>query len=755
MSKRSSANLEKPLIPENKIQVAVTPSEKPFKITTNKIETLRRQSLTLFENPKKEATSSKRNSIVFLESKTVSNELLPNFLREKLVPKCPLYNEKGFLSLELLREARVKFRQSLNYVMSEILDEEQNKYVSLNDALYMGILSEKTSEFVDSRDGSSMTVVEAIKKNKIKIAEFVAAPTPVATPKPADEDINQTLTNLTRRINSVETLLPTALTRSPTNEDSLALSSGIEMTNSSSHSLRSHPAKFNLVECLVYKKPTNGKYIRFEKVIKYSLYDTASGRIKDLNTLEYIGIYEAFKRDLLMLNDPNSLFDEASIYKVDTVLTTAGKKTLAHAVNKKIIDPTACTYKFLSHTYPMGEAMKEGFIEGRIVSYAELKLLLDEFADRLTARADSDVTISEKSKISDKEPSSSSIRTNTYLKRTLEKFVDFYIFDTDTECYISLHDAFYKGTIIGEPVRIREPNSGSYILLRNAVVKGLMSCQRSKTKVLFKNRSSFFTFNRVSYIIDGIYDGQLRTLYSVQDATKFGLFKNGLYKCASDREEWLPIEQAILMGYIVGKQVDLDEIDELFKKMLAVPPSKPTRGIFIEQTSNKPSPDCLTKSSTKQSLDSAINDKENNYSKLDSVRFVSDYSLSKSGSNCDETNYGRIELVKDFKKGRYLSLEEAVASKIINFSKGFLINTETNNTIDILTAIEHGYIILDYQAANFVKNNQRSRSLSQSSKRTTLSTSKSNNLNESNLIKMGRQFIITGVLCPTKKVYIN
>ena len=735
---------------ENKIKVAA-PSEKTFKITTNKIETLRRQSLTLFENPKKEAALPKRNSIVFLESKPASNELLPNFLREKLVPKCPLYNDKGFLSPELLREAGIKFRQSLNYVMSEILDEGQNKYVSLDEALYMGILSEKTKEFIDSRDGSAMPVVEAIKKNKIKIAEFVAAahPSPIETPKPADEDINQTLHNLTRRINSVETLLPAALTRSTTNEDSLALSSGIEMTNSSSTSLRSHPAKFNLVECLVYKKPTNGKYIRFEKVIKY---DAASGRIKDLNTLEYVSIYEAFKRDLLMLNDPNSLFDETSIYKVDTVLTTAGKKTLAHAVNKKIIDQNACSYKFLSHVYPMGEAMKEGFIEGRIVSYAELKLLLDEFADRLTARVDSDVTISEKSKMSDKEPNSSSIRTNTYLKRTLEKFVDFYIFDGDTECYISLHDAFYKGTIIGEPVRIMEPNSGNYILLRNAVVKGLMSCQPSKTKVLFKNRSSFFTFNRVSYIIDGIYDGQMRTLHSLQDATKFGLFKNGLYKCTSSREEWLPIEQAILMGYIVGKQVDLDEIDELFKKMLAVPPSKPTRGIFIEHTSNKPSPDCLTKSSTKQSLDSAINEKENNYSKVDSVRFVSDHSLSKSGSNCDENYYGRIELVKDFKKGRYLSLEEAIASKIINFSKGFLINTETNNTIDILTAIEHGYIILDYQAANFVKNNQRSRSLSQSSRRTTMSTSKSNNLNESNLIKVGRQFVITGVFCPTKKV---
>jgi len=36
-----------------------------------------------------------------------------------------------------------------------------------------------------------------------------------------------------------------------------------------------------------------------------------------------------------------------------------------------------------------------------------------------------------------------------------------------------------------------------------------------------------------------------------------------------------------------------------------------------------------------------------------------------------------------------------------------------------------------------------------------MSTSKSNNLNESNLIKVGRQFVITGVFCPTKKIYFD
>ena len=36
----------------------------------------------------------------------------------------------------------------------------------------------------------------------------------------------------------------------------------------------------NFAKCLLYKKVSNGKYVRFETVVKNGLYDTATGKIK-------------------------------------------------------------------------------------------------------------------------------------------------------------------------------------------------------------------------------------------------------------------------------------------------------------------------------------------------------------------------------------------------------------------------------------------------------------------------------------------
>jgi hypothetical protein len=43
--------------------------------------------------------------------------------------------------------------------------------------------------------------------------------------------------------------------------------------------------KINLPKCLLYKKASNGKYIRFETVVKNKLYDTQTGKIKGLKFL--------------------------------------------------------------------------------------------------------------------------------------------------------------------------------------------------------------------------------------------------------------------------------------------------------------------------------------------------------------------------------------------------------------------------------------------------------------------------------------
>lgn len=121
---------------------------------------------------------------------------------------------------------------------------------------------------------------------------------------------------------------------------------------------------FNLIDVLLYKKISNGKYIRFDKVLKKKLYDKDSGLVKDQKTNELITLSEAFRREVFRINDPTILFDEKNIYKVESVLSTSGKNTLAEALKKKIISRRECTYKFLTHIYSIESAMKDGYIEG-------------------------------------------------------------------------------------------------------------------------------------------------------------------------------------------------------------------------------------------------------------------------------------------------------------------------------------------------------------------------------------------------------
>lgn len=110
-------------------------------------------------------------------------------------------------------------------------------------------------------------------------------------------------------------------------------------------------------------------------------------------------------------------------------------------------------------------------------------------------------------------------------------------------------------------------------------------------------------------------------------------------------------------------------------------------------------------------------------------------------------------MIKDCKSGRYLSLEDATQANIINLNRGLFVNTLTGNTHDIPGAIDAGFIILDYQKTNFVNkfnSMNRSRSLSQSSRK--IPMPKGIELNESNIIKVGRQFVITAVLDTANKV---
>ena len=231
-----------------------------------------------------------------------------------------------------------------------------------------------------------------------------------------------------------------------------------------------------------------------------------------------------------------------------------------------------------------------------------------------------------------------------------------------------------------------------------------------------------------------MFDNLKTNRSSLQEATRLGIFKNGKYRNILKFDDFYTIDQAIQMGYIIGKRVDMNEIEEYFNKSLQVPPSKPTRGIFVEQTT--PSPKLI-----KESF-SFSNDLERQ-AILDRSSHVADGR---------QNSFGRIEFVKDIKTGRLLSLDEALTNKIINFERGFFKNTLTGNLVDIASAVDAGFIVLDYRSKNtFKKNSNRSRSLSQSSRKTVMP--RSMELNDENIIKVGRQFVITAVLDTANKVY--
>ncbi len=302
--------------------------------------------------------------------------------------------------------------------------------------------------------------------------------------------------------------------------------------------------------------------------------------------------------------------------------------------------------------------------------------------------------------------------------------------------------------MISQPIRVVEPNSGGYISLKDAVIKGLVSTQKSQGRVSLKNRSCFHTCNRISYIIDAVIYGNKQNRCSLNEATRLGIFKNGNYTNVGNSNNVYSVEQAIKAGFIVGRKVDLDEIEELFCKLLSLPPPKPTRGVYPETVGS-----VKTSSSLHDNLTSEVKTPS-----TDTIKFVSDYTLSKHSMEqmvAKKKELNKISFVKDCKSGRYLSLEEALQAKIINFSRGFFVNTLSGHTLDIPGAIEAGLIVLDYQASNLASKPtaNRTRSLSQSSRKTV--AVKTAELDDSNIIKVGRQFVITAILDTANKVKIN
>lgn len=725
----------------------------------------------------------------------------------------PGVDQSGHISKEVLRQSGVRFDENKRYVITEVYDSEKQKYIQLKKASFIGLINLESEEFIDSKTGNLLNLATALHRNKIKIEEVsnrndvldttdeldlfsssyyadldstidggAADRTKIEFKKITSAELSQvqgevltsTLKN-SATLDAVNVSVNQPRTPKSASNDALtydsftnSLNSKILNGNFSSKSSnfsdmnQEETNAFNLVKTLLYKKPSNGKYIRFERVVKNKMFDISSGKVKDLSTDEYIGINEALVKGVLRINDANVLFDDSKIYVIDTVLLNSRKITLFEALEKKVVDKSKCTYKFLNTNYSIKEAMKQGYIEGKIITSHEIKWILEDFANRVESKMNlsisskksldktltlsehqNDVTIDEEVTKPEKlEILYSRVETSSRQNSANEYF----IYDGETESYVPISDAYQAGIVINDPIRIKDPSNNNYILLKDAVIKGLISNVKSAQRIGFKNRSSFLTHNRTSYLIDSVYEPRKRSTYSLQDAIKVGLYVNGIYRNFNKGESY-SIDEAISKGFILGKKVDLDAIESSFLSSLAGreisstnAPSKPIRGVYDEDSKIKENLKLksrpVSKSAEKRKM------------------FNSDDSILKSKI---EPFSGKIISIQDVISGKFIRPNEAEKFGLINFLNGTFKNSLTDETLKINEAIEKGFIQVDTQPSATKAAERRKRTFSEKSKRTIKSTNTTDSdiLLNTDRVEIGQQFKILSVLDPVKRKHLE
>ena len=461
---------------------------------------------------------------------------------------------------------------------------------------------------------------------------------------------------------------------------------------------------FDILKVLLYKKATNSKYIRFDRVLKHSLYDANNGTVRDLNDNNYYSFYEALRRGLFRINDPSVIFDEHRLYVVEFVLANSRKITMDEALDKKLVDKSKGTVKFLNKSYTFNEAFKNGYFEAKLITFNEIIWILNDYAKNKLAK------IAKMDQIAQ--------LYTPILSRTSEN--NFFIFDNSTKSYVSIEEAFNGGLLLNSPIRVRDSASNSYVLLKDAVIKGLLSAEPRKM-VSFK--SSFLTHNRKSYIVDCVFDPRKIIQYSLSDAIKTGVFNNGIYKNFV-HAKLLTMDEAIQNGYIKAKQVNLDLIEMSLKKTL-------TDRVFSETEYQE---NCEM-SIGKNSLDvKRINrEKKSDVEQLE-LRM--------------KPFSGRIVSVQDVISGKYIKVDDAIKYGLINFQEGIFTNSLTNETMSINDGMNRGFVLVE---SSKKKLESRRRAQSLRSCRTLISDKDSIDFLNSTRIEIGTELKILSVLDPIRK----
>lgn len=141
-------------------------SDSKFVIEEIKENPIDNQELETQDSNKEEITNIKHSN-----TKTDFDHL-PKLIKENISSTKPVPLKNGFVSIDTLEKACISYRKSKTYIITDVLDEYKKEFIPLKKALKIGIIKERTNEFIDSRNGNSMSVSIAIRKDKIKISEY-------------------------------------------------------------------------------------------------------------------------------------------------------------------------------------------------------------------------------------------------------------------------------------------------------------------------------------------------------------------------------------------------------------------------------------------------------------------------------------------------------------------------------------------------------------------------------------------------------
>lgn len=634
---------------------------------------------------------------------------------EQQVPK-PLI--KGLIPKDILEKSGIKDNPYRDYCISEVLDSDKNTFVSLKKAVFLQIFDLELNEYFDSSTGNSMSLLKAIQKGKIRIREHTNENGKgLYDYDEIDEDDHEP--RLTSTMKTYESLLDEEIEM-----PKLDLTETVSISSTPTSTRLKTESDFDILKVLLYKKSTNSRYIRFDRVLKHDLYNPNDGMVRDIKDNVYYSFYDALKKGLFRINDSNVIFDELRIYVVDFVLVNSRKLSLDEAVQKKIIDKSRGIVKFLNQNYTYNEAFKNGYFEAKLITFNEIRWILDDYAKRKKEKSDKNLH------------KFAELYTPVSIAKTIGP--NFGIFDSSTDSYVSIGEAYNTGILLNNPIRVKDVATNNYVLLKDAIIKGLISCE---PKAIVDFKSSFLAHNRKSYIVDCVYDPRKNIKYSLTDAIKTGVFNNGTYKNFLEGK-LLSLDEAIENGFIKAKLINFDLMESSFKRSLSdryenTPPSSPplptkqSRGVLNDEEGN----DIISSQSRRKSLDRRrkVSTAESNKSKM-------------------EPFSGRIVSVQDVISGKYLKVDDAVKYGLINFRDGNFKNSLTNETLNINNAMNRGFILVE---SNLNKLESKRRAQSVRSNRTINSTKNSIDFLDTSRIEIGPEFKILSVLDPIRKDYVS